>query len=108
MKEGQCYYCSKSIPADALNCPNCGKERKELDSARSQYRFGIIMPLICIFGFIFLRSSDYTFRRGLENGSPDAVGLTAFIFLVALGFALLGGYGRRRYEQISGKKIMGF
>ena len=34
----QCYYCNSLIPAGAINCPNCGKEKRELFEIRRKCR----------------------------------------------------------------------
>lgn len=108
LNETQCYYCNAAIPADALNCPSCGKERNELYKLREKHRFGVILGLAVMLGSFWLWKNDYTFRRGLENGSLEAIGLTAFLVLMVLVFASLAWYSRSRYAQISGKQMTGF
>ena len=83
------------IPAEALNCPSCGKERKELNDLRTQCRTFKIASVICTITFIFL-PAEYILLR-----------------ILLVGALLLGGYfmligSMRHYKSISGKDMAGW
>ena len=92
LSEASCYFCTKVIPEEALNCPSCGKERKELDDLRLRRRVGWVIALVC---FI-----------------PTLIGANIGAWFVA---AVIGAVGvavatssQQRYTKISGKKMVGW
>jgi hypothetical protein len=117
----RCYYCTGSIPAQALNCPACGKERHELYSIRSNLRlvhviipvlFGVIEIPLIIWGVSHrwvtgdLRSSSFS----PEKMTTDVI-FWIIVFSSLIGLVLhisLQVYYVRCYERLIGKKMEGW
>ena len=98
--EAPCYFCTKVAPAEALNCPSCGKERKELGDLRMQCRAVWIASGL---GFLVVGG-------GLFYGHPNKLEqLLLLIAMVCMPFVnLYTLHIRTRYKSISGKKMFGW
>ena len=94
--EAPCYFCTRVIPAEALNCPNCGKERKELNDLRLEYRIYSGLPIVS--GIIFV---PLYFAHRLDLGAMTILSLGGFLCLY------LANRARKRYANRSGKKMAG-
>ena len=75
LSEARCYHCTNSIPEDALNCPNCGKERRELYEIRVKWRafacVGAFLLLLGLYEFVDIRGSIWRGAALLERGRVD-------------------------------------
>jgi hypothetical protein len=88
--EAQCCYCTKLIPAGALNCPSCGKERKELYQVRMASRF--------FFAGLIISSL-------LLPVVPTEIFAVVFV-PVSVFWVICLWVTKKRYRQISGKEMM--
>jgi hypothetical protein len=112
LDEGQCYYCTKFVPAGAINCPSCGKERKELHDLRLKARN---ITLGSIFVFIAMFIAAIRDRWLTLFGEIDAVEMVNDpVFWLLLSLMVIGGQGarflvrryQRHYAELSGGKKM--
>lgn len=118
----RCYYCTGSIPSNALVCPSCGKKCKELYDIRLERRslliFCIIMPWLAgpIIAICARERWQRTSFYGLRSSfSEEAMmndwlfwGLLVVFFVGSVALILLEAHYRSSYARLSGKKIQGW
>lgn len=108
--QARCYYCTQSIPAEALNCPSCGKERKELNDLKIKGTVFaiasiaiILITLLMYFRGLKYRWSDIWGNADLSITLSDPL-FWFLTFLLILGMSLVIPCLSflRRYQKMTG------
>jgi hypothetical protein len=119
LKDTKCYYCTQPVLTESLNCPSCGKGRKNLNDVRSVWRRYTFLSISCaiaplIFFFQGIRSGRWTQELFGHDLSAEKMfndpGFWGILALLVLSFGLrIAARGvKQRYESISGKQMTGW
>lgn len=97
-----CQWCSKTMPADATNCPACGKLRKDIytDKVRC-YLFCIAAGLFIATFFILNKKSQPQVDYYNYYGNNNSSGNTGAYIVLVLGIinAIVGIWYYLRVSQ---------
>ncbi len=72
--EKSCYYCNAPIPPQALLCPGCGKERKELHELRMGWKRWLFSGILFLSVAVCILVCNSVEAIHAEGTSPDRYG----------------------------------